>query len=299
MTESQQNARERINGVFSSQEVRKVGVGATTRKTIQKTFWFCGERSDGLIESQPLNANYVPSGPKKTFTLDAFLARFSPEPEVYVTTVYPRMRELGRTVARADRHRKSKEYYSAEMEYGQALKVDEENVRANFGLGITYLERGNVSKAENIFERLVRLEAAFEDEHKHLFNEFGIQLRKNGMIDQAVTYYERALALATRDENLFYNMARAILEKKDFSRALEYLLKALALNPTLEPAAKLLFWMVSNRLVPASARAEADAALLKVGQTMDEERPPAPHPADAAPEEPEPLQTGAQNGKGA
>ena len=28
-----------------------------------------------------------------------------------------------------------------EMEYGSALRVDEENIRANFGLGLTYLER--------------------------------------------------------------------------------------------------------------------------------------------------------------
>jgi tetratricopeptide (TPR) repeat protein len=254
------NKRERINGVFSSQEVRKVGTGTTTRKIIQKTFWFCDELDDGSLEVQPLNANYIPSGAKKTITMENFLASFSPEPEMYVTTVYPKMREVNKTIARGDRYREKNELYSAEMEYGTVLKVDEENVRANFGLGITYLERGEKGKAENIFERLVKLEAAFEQEHKHLFNEFGIKLRKNGMFDEAVTYYQRAMELESGDENLLYNLARAYLEKKEAGKAVDYLLRALDLNPSLEPAVKFLQWLVNNNLVPADKK-EAVAAV--------------------------------------
>jgi tetratricopeptide (TPR) repeat protein len=246
--------RDRINGVFSSQEVKKVGTGTTTRKTIQKTFWFCAELDDGSVEVQPLNANYIPSGAKKTVTRDQFLASFSPEPEMYVTTVYPKMREVNKVIARGDRYREKNELYSAEMEYDNVLKVDEENVRANFGLGITYLERGEKGKAENIFERLVKLEAAFEEEHKHLFNEFGIKLRKNGMIDEAVTYYERAMELASKDENLLYNLARAYLEKKELGKAVDFLMQSLALNPSLEPAVKFLQWLESNNLVPADKK---------------------------------------------
>ena len=140
----QENAekRERINGVFSSQEVKKVGTGTTTRKTIQKAFWFCIEQDDGMVEVQPLNPNYIPSGPKKKASMEQFLSAFSPEPELYVSNVFPKMRELNKTIARAERYRQNGESYSAEMEYNTALKVDEENVRANFGLGITYLDRG-------------------------------------------------------------------------------------------------------------------------------------------------------------
>lgn len=256
--------RERINGVFSSQEVKKVGTGTTTRKTIQKTFWFCTEMDNGTLEVQPLNPNYVPSGPKKTITKDEFFASFSPEPEMYVSNVYPKMRELNQTIARADRHRAKGEHFSAEMEYGTALKVDEENVRANFGLGITYLERGESGKADNIFERLVRLEAAFEEEHKHLFNEFGIKLRKNKMLDQSISYYERAMDLAKKDENLMYNLARAYLDAQKYDKALDALLQALELNPKLEPGVKFLEWLINNKLVPAPMQSKADEALKKV-----------------------------------
>ena len=260
--------REKINGGFSSQEVNKVGTGTTTRKTIQKTFWYCIEMDDDQLEVQPLNTNYVPSGPKKKITKEQFFSSFSTEPEMYVTTVYPKMRELNKTIARGDRHREQGEHFSAEMEYGSALKVDEENVRANFGLGITYLERGEGGKAENIFERLVRLDAAFEEEHKHLFNEFGIKLRKNKLIDQAVIYYERAMELCPQDEHLFYNLARAYLDDKKLDNAIEYLLKCLDINPVLEPAVKFLQWLVTKQMVPEEEKPKVAAALHKIKAAM-------------------------------
>lgn len=265
-TQEQSPGRERINGVFSSQEVKRIGTGTTLRKTIQKAFWYCVELDDGTLEVQPLNPNYVPSGPKKIITKEQFLNSFSPEPELYVSNVYPKMRELNKTIARADRHRKNAEFYSAEMEYGNAIKVDEENVRANFGLGITYLERGETGKADNIFERLVKLEAAFEAEHKHLFNEFGIQLRKNGMLDQAVAYYNRAMELSRKDEHLFHNLARAYLEKKDYTKAIDYLLVSLDLNLALESSVKFLLWMVNKSLVPDDKKSAVASMLKRIKQ---------------------------------
>ncbi len=253
--------RERIKGVFSSQEVRKVGTGTTTRKTIQKAYWFVEENDDGTLMVQPLNSNYIPSGPKRTVTLDEFLERFAPEPEFYMNTVYPKIREVNKTIARADRHRKRGESFSAEFEYNNALAVDEENVRANFGLGLTYLERGDNSKANDIFERLVKLDAAFEEEHKHLFNEFGINLRKNKMLDQSLEYYQRAMELSKKDENLFYNIARVYLEKKDFQKAVACLLTTLELNPELEAGNKFLQWMKEKDLVPKDMAEAVDAAL--------------------------------------
>ncbi len=270
----QQEKRDGITGVFSLQEIRKVGTGTTTRKTIQKAFWFCTELPDGSIEVQPLNTNYIPSGPKRRVPKDEFLASFAPEPEVYISNVFPRIRELNKTIALADRHRGNKEFFSAEMEYGKALKVDEENIRANFGLGITYLERGEGAKADNIFERLVKLDTAFESEHKHLFNEFGINLRKNKMLDQAVVYYGRALELSGEDENLLHNMARAHLEKGNHDQALTYLLKSLQLSPTLEASVKFLTWMISKELVPGNRKEEVAAMLLRIRQATEQGKVP-------------------------
>lgn len=244
--------RDKIKGIFSTQSIQKVGTGTTTRKTIQKTYWFVNEQADGMLEIQPLNKNYIPSGPKRTITMEDLLAKFAPEPEFYISTVYPKMQELSRTIQKGERHREKGEIFSAELEFDQALQVDEENVRANFGLGLTYLDRGEAHKANDIFERLVRLDAAFDAEHKHLFNDFGISLRKNKMLEQALDYYSKAESLAQSDENLFYNIARAHYEKESYDQCLAYLTKALAINPQLNEARLFIKYMVDQGQLSAS-----------------------------------------------
>ena len=39
---------DRVRGVFSTQEIRKVGTGTTTRKSIQKSYWYIEEGEDGM-----------------------------------------------------------------------------------------------------------------------------------------------------------------------------------------------------------------------------------------------------------
>ncbi len=251
--------RQRIKGVFSTQTVQKVGTGTTVRRTIQKTFWMVEEQDDGHIQIQPLNVNYVPSGPKRTVAKDDLLRQFSPEPEFYMQTVFPAMQQLKQTVSLGEDHRKKGRSFSAEFEFQNALKVDEENVRANFGLGLTYLERGENKKADNIFERLVKLDAAFEPEHKHLFNDFGISLRKNRMYDQAVDYYARAMELSKADEHLHYNIARAYFAKQQLDKVLEHLDTALKMNNEFTVAQQFLGWLKDKGFINADGSPNPEA----------------------------------------
>jgi len=231
---------EKIKGVFSTQSVAKVGTGTTQRRTIQKTYWSGDEIDDGQIQVQPLNRNYIPSGPKRTISRDEFLTKYNPEPEFYMSTVFPAIKQVDEAVTRGEKHRERGAAYSAEFEFKQATNIDEENVRANFGLGLTYLDRGDQVKANDIFERIVDLEAAFEPEHKHLFNDFGINMRKNKMFEQALQYYLRAEDLVTDDEHLFHNIARCYYEKGDVEGCKKYLLKSLKVNPDLKESK--MFW---------------------------------------------------------
>ncbi|MDR1243508.1 MAG: tetratricopeptide repeat protein [Deltaproteobacteria bacterium] len=283
------NQTEKISGVFSTQEILKVGTGTTTRKSIRKAFWFCaeidsGERA-GSIEVQPLNANYVPSGPKKAIDRERFLNEFAPEPEFYQSTVFPRMREITKTVARGERHRNNGELYSAEMEFNNALNLDVDNIRATFGLGLTYMARGENAKAENILERIVKMEDAFDQEYKHLYNEFGIQLRKGKMTQKAVAYYKRALELSSQDENIYYNMARAHLDNQEPAAALEFLCKALELNPGFVEASQFLLWLYNKKMLPEEKKQELAAVLKKAQETVAQATAPAApasQPGDSA-----------------
>ncbi len=237
----------KIKGLFSTQTVEKVGTGTTQRKTISKMFWFCTQNDAGAVMVQALNKNMVPAGASTAVPLDDFLAKYNPEPEMYLKNVYPKMQELNSTVQRAEEQRQRGALYSAQFEYENALAVDEENVRANFGLGLTYVERGEAVKAKDILGRIVGLDAAFAPEHKHLFNEFGISLRKSRMVDQSIEYYTRALTMTETDENLHYNAARAYFDKGDLAKCREHLDRALVLNPAHGEAAKFLEFLNTKK----------------------------------------------------
>lgn len=225
------NGDGRIRGVFSTEEGITLGFGGTKRRTKQNFFVYVEEDAEGRIAVQGLNKNLLPSGPKTTIDREELLAKYLPEPAMWLNEVRPRLARLETHVKNGDQHRANGANYSAEFEYQGALELDEEHVRATFGLGLVYLERRDAANAVKVFKRLVKLKGAFEAGHRHLFNEFGIQLRKARLFGEALKYYARALEFSKDDEHLFYNMGRALFEKNDPVKAKKFLDKALRLNP--------------------------------------------------------------------
>lgn len=228
-----------ISGVFSTEVMSTVGTGGTKRRMSQKVYMFVEDLGDGRVSVKPINKNFVPTGKKAVLTREKLLKDYLPEPSMYMHSVYPAMRALEAAAERGDAHREKDELFSAEFEYKGALRVDEEHVRSTFGLGLVYLRRNELRSAEAVFKRIVALESAFEQRHKHLFNDFGIQLRKHGLFVQAMEYYGRAVQLTGSDEHLFFNLARAAFESGRLREAGEHVAKALDLNPGLDEARRL------------------------------------------------------------
>lgn len=250
-----ENEVARIHGVFSMEVSTDVGTGTTKRKSVKRVLRFVEEidsddSGNRTFQVQPLNSNNIPTGKKSTISLDELLRDYTPEVDYYQTQVFPKMKELDTTLTRAEKQREEGAYYSAQFDYEKALGFDEQNVRANFGLGLTYMARGDTEKAADVFKRVVTLEAAFSSEHKHLFNEFGISLRKSRLFDQAVEYYTRALEMTIDDENLYYNIARAYYERGDRDECKEHLEKALQINPSFEAAKQFLEFLESKGPTP-------------------------------------------------
>lgn len=253
-------AGERFKGVFSTQARAVIGFGTTRRKVNQNINVFAEEQEDGNYLVRNLNKNYIPSGKARLVTKEQLLAEFLPEPDLYMNKVVPMLRQVRETVEEADRHREQGEHMSAEFEYKNALRVDEEHIRATFGLGLTYLDRGEIENANLVCRRIITLEAAFGEEHKHLFNEFGIKMRKHAMYPQALRYYFKAYRLSRQDEHLLYNIARTYYEKGKGKLAKKFLDMALSLNPGFAEAGSLLRGIEKNQ-----AEGENDAGRASAG----------------------------------
>lgn len=220
-----------VKGVFSVDAATYLGRQYLPRAASQRLFVYAEETTPGRVTIQRLSRNFIPSGPKRIIPRERLLSEYLPEPSIYLNKVVPVMRHVDDAVAAADKHRLRQELFTAEFAYKNVLRQNEDHVRATFGLGLTYLERREKENADIVFQKIMRIEAAFTPEHKHLFNNFGIQMRKLGMYDEAMRYYMRAYRLCKTDEHLLYNMARTLYEKGRIKSSRALLGKAMRLNP--------------------------------------------------------------------
>lgn len=71
------------------------------------------------------------------------------------------------------------------------------------------------------------------------YNERGIAARREGKCDQAISEFRKVVSICPDDEGLFYNLARAYIEKNDWEAALETIEEALQLNADFSEGKKL------------------------------------------------------------
>ena len=227
-------------GVYVEVVVHSIGTGGTARRQEIKNYYQAKALGPDRIEVSLLDMDGKPLRLKETLEPAAFWKRFTFVPDYDKQKKSPRDQQVDRAIAQAEHHAQRKEYFSAEFEYNKALKLDEDNVRANFGVAKVYLATGEMDKAKKTFEKLTIIDAVFEETNKHIFNELGIELRRLKLYEQAIEYYKKALSIAPDDEHLYFNAARACFEKGDRGQALEMARQALALKPDLEEARQLL-----------------------------------------------------------
>ncbi len=214
----------------------KVGTGDTAKDATMENIWRGVLLEDGTWRVELLDMYDEPTGYGEVVKPSEIEGRFTIMDNYAPKPTSPKQKQADRIAARAERHLAEGEHLSAEFEFSKALKLDEDNVRANFGLGRTYLATGDTEKAREVFTKLSTIEAVLEPRNKYIFNEFGMQLRKLGMYAEAVRHYHRALLVEMHDENLWFNLGRALYEGGMYAASLKAFARALVLKPELEEA---------------------------------------------------------------
>jgi len=253
----------KLKGIFSSPALP----GSEPDPAVPKHYWFCREMADGLIGIQLLDEHHLPTPKQHVMPKDVFLEGFTLEPDLGY-------RLLTQRVLMGEYFRNQGMNLEAKIEYQKVLRIDEENIRANFGLGLAYLALNQLEKGRYAFEKLVGLDESFLPEHKHLFNEFGIAMRKKGLFDEALAFYQRARALCSDDEHLLLNISRAWYEKGDTEMAYAGLKDCIAIKPDFREALAFLAYLRKHRIFPKDKdlRAHFEREALKrseLGSLMD------------------------------
>ncbi len=149
-------------------------------------------------------------------------------------------------VRQGEIHIEREEFHSAEYEFKNTLKLDENNVKANFGLGQSFSGQGRTEEAREVFAKLGDNEDLYKEENKHTFNELGIALRREEMYDDAVKNYHRAIQLDPNDPILYYNISLALYHSGQMAAARKFLTSSIELDEGFEDALKLMELVEKN-----------------------------------------------------
>ncbi len=207
---------------------------------------------DGSIVLELVDENGEPSGELlEDITKDYFSKRFKTcsqhECPLQISTLQEIEKKMAENRSKmGEEHLKKGELDKAEDKFKRALKFDEKSITAKFGLGKTCLEKGETGSATEIFEELSKTEALFEKENKHVFNKFGIELRRSEMYDLSIANYEKAVLIDPKDEALYYNLSVAYEKKELISKAIEKLKEALEIDNDFPEAKKRLELLIAR-----------------------------------------------------
>lgn len=228
-----------VRCVFSSGDEIRVGTGTTTRKHLSRIFWYVEQLAEDRFSLRRINSHHVPTGEERVIPLRELIEGYIPEVEFFEGNTVPAMELLQEYLEQGTEQREQGKLYSAQDSFCRALGIDEGNVRALFNLGLIALSLHELDKARDMMRELLKIRSAFSGKDQHLFNEFGIALRKAGLHDEAADYYAKALEFVEDDEHLFYNLARVNYERGRWAECVEALGKSCSLNPRLTAARQL------------------------------------------------------------
>ena len=241
----------KVAGYYSEEVKISLGTGATKRATTGENIFYAEELPSGEVKLSLLDMAGKRTRITEVVEKEEFFQRCKLKPGFVPPD---RTEKLDKIKEKADRHAsrgnlhlRKGELNSAEFEFQSSLKLDEEHVRANYGMVKLHLEKGDDEEAKEILNKLTSIDALFEDENKHVFNEFGIDLRRMKMFDQALDSYRKALEINVKDPILNFNMARALIDKKQWGQALSCLERALELKEEF-PEAQKLFQLLRAKL---------------------------------------------------
>ena len=228
---------ENVKKIVLKQETIQLGFGSTARTTVLDNYYQVEETEDrDQVSLRLLNINDEPFGKAEVISRDQLDQEYTPCPDYFQNKQDPNALVVDKYVANGEKHYEQRELYSAEHQFNKALSLNGDDLRANLGKGKTLFARGEKQEAIKVFQHLSQIDNLYKKENKHTFNEFGIELRKRHLLQEAIANYHQAQALDPEDAVILYNLGRAYFEQGDTAQALNSLKKALAVQADFQEA---------------------------------------------------------------
>ena len=243
--------------IYLKQETIRLGFGSTSRDTVIDNYFQVEEAAEeNMVSIRLLNISDQPFGEPTLITREELEQDYLPCPDYFKNKKDPKVQLAEKHVELGEAHFENRQFFSAEREFNNALTLNNKDLKANLGKGKSLYARGERKEAKEIFDQLSQMDDLYEKENKHIFNEFGIELRKRNLHDEAIANYTKAIAIDPGDPVLYYNLGRVYYEKKDREESIEQLTKALTLRNDFKEARDFLNTLTGGQILQKSKAAK-------------------------------------------
>ncbi|MFP5221367.1 MAG: tetratricopeptide repeat protein [Acidobacteriota bacterium] len=152
--------------------------------------------------------------------------------------------------------------------FDDAIKLATKEALAQVGRVTRTIAEHCISNAPELSEKYLRqsLESKkgmLDKSDIETFNRLGITLRKQGKPELAIEEYRKALKIAPNDAGLYYNMAMAYSEGRQFQDAFNFLDKALTISPDLWNSSETVCFNIATVFFRAARKERATEYLQK------------------------------------
>lgn len=271
-----------FKGVYSSVDPRQTGrpgMGTPGRNAARRRYWFVWEHDAGGYVVQPLSASMEPTGERRAISTAELAKGYAFEPDVLAVPVRPGLTAMqgARGGSGGSGGKKQQDPAPGDAPSGMAAGRDanrrsgdiaghevgaqtERSLRADFAIALAQLRRGDRDRAVRALERLAEAPGEFVPAHRHMFTDFGINLRKSKLPRIAIRHHLRALDLSPDDSHVHFNIARTYYDMGDTERAEQHLRESLELTPDLEPSRRFLDFLLERKAGAANDEGTARKA---------------------------------------
>ncbi len=228
---------------------------------------------------QPLSASMEPTGERRAISTAELAKGYAFEPDVLAVPVRPGLTAMqgARGGPGGSGGKKQQDPAPGDAPSGMAAGRDanrrsgdiaghevgaqtERSLRADFAIALAQLRRGDRDRAVRALERLAEAPGEFVPAHRHMFTDFGINLRKSKLPRIAIRHHLRALDLSPDDSHVHFNIARTYYDMGDTERAEQHLRESLELTPDLEPSRRFLDFLLERKAGAANDEGTARKA---------------------------------------
>lgn len=192
--------------------------------------YFVWQLPDGNYAAQELDPAFSPRARPVAVPAAKFEKAFHHEPNILAAPVTtPDFRQL-RTVA--PKVAELTDDGLARLEKARLAKQVETDLRDNFAKALRALSRPRDRKGAMVaLERITSATQGIVPDHKHMFRDFGVTLRKKSLPELSLQCAKRAVELSPNDDHARFNLARILGMLGKYDAAAEQIGIARKLGP--------------------------------------------------------------------